>query len=240
MNIEMNNLTVAYERHPAVHHLTVSIAQGEWLAIVGPNGAGKSTLLNTIAGVIRNYEGSLEGADPDLIAYLPQQTQIDKSFPITVSELVAMGLWKEIGFLNSLGKSHYRHCEKAIAAVGLQGFEHRMIGTLSGGQLQRALFARVMLQDQPLILLDEPFNAIDAKTLSDLTAVIRQWHADNRTVVTVTHDLDYVREHCPRTLLLARECISHGATEDVLTEDNMNRAKSLSEAFDESAHWCLD
>ena len=104
MSIQLNNLTLAYERHPAVHHLTATIAQGEWLAIVGPNGAGKSTLLNAMAGLTTAYEGSIEGLCPDTVAYLPQQTQLDKSFPITVFELVATGLWAELGFSKSLSR----------------------------------------------------------------------------------------------------------------------------------------
>ena len=131
---------------------------------MGPNGAGKSTLLNAMAGLTTIHEGSIEGLCPDSVAYLPQQTQLDKSFPVTVFELVVTGLWAKLGFSRSLGKSQYEQCENAIAAVGLQGFERRMINTLSGGQLQRSLFARVLLQDQPVILLDEPFNAIDTKT----------------------------------------------------------------------------
>ncbi|MBO6566450.1 MAG: ABC transporter ATP-binding protein [Pseudomonadales bacterium] len=239
MNLLIENLTIAYEHHPAVHHLTTKIAQGEWWAIVGPNGAGKSTLLNAIAGVISDYEGSIEGAQPDMVAYLPQQAQLDKTFPISVFELVATGLWAKMGFCASLSASQHQQCQEALAAVGLQGFEDRMVGSLSGGQLQRTLFARVILQDQPLILLDEPFNAIDSKTLSDLTDVIRQWQRDDRTIVTVTHDLAYVREHCPKALLLARECIGHGDTNAVLTDANLSRARMLSEAFDERANWCL-
>ena len=238
MTIQLNNLTLAYERHPAVHHLTATIAQGEWLAIVGPNGAGKSTLLNAMAGITTIHEGSIEGIHPDTVAYLPQQTQLDKSFPITVFELVAMGLWSRLGFSKSLSTPQRKQCEDALAAVGLQGFEHRVINTLSGGQLQRSLFARVLLQDQAVILLDEPFNAIDAKTLADLTQVIKQWHQNKRTVVMVTHDLDYVQQHCPQTLVLARECIGHGLTKDVLTVENLTRARQLSEAFDENAIWC--
>ena len=238
MTIQLNNLTLAYERHPAVHHLTATIAQGEWLAVVGPNGAGKSTLLDAMAGVTSIHQGSIEGIHPDTVAYLPQQTRLDKSFPITVFELVAMGLWSRLGFSKSLGTPQRKQCEDALAAVGLQGFERRMINTLSGGQLQRSLFARVLLQDQAVILLDEPFNAIDAKTLADLTQVIKQWHQNKRTVVMVTHDLDYVQQHCPQTLLLARECIGHGLTKDVLTAENLTRARQLSEAFDENASWC--
>ena len=238
MTISLNNLTLTYERHPAVHHLNATINQGDWLAIVGPNGAGKSTLLNAMAGLIPIAEGSIHGLSPDDIAYLPQQTQLDKSFPMTVLELVSTGLWQALGYSNSLTETQEGRCIDAVAAVGLNGFEHRLIGTLSGGQLQRSLFARVLLQDQPIILLDEPFNAIDRQTLMDLTEVINQWHRGRRTVIMVTHDLDYVKEHCPKTLLLARECIAQGATKDILTEDNIKRVRHLSEAFDDNAPWC--
>lgn len=238
MTIQLSNLTLAYERHPAVHHVTATINQGEWLAIVGPNGAGKSTLLNAMAGLTTIDEGSVDGLCPKATAYLPQQAHLDKSFPITVFELVTIGLWTTLGFSKSLSASQHKECEDAIAAVGLQGFEHRMIDTLSGGQLQRSLFARVLLQDQPVILLDEPFNAIDAKTLSDLTQVIKQWHRNERTVIMVTHDLDYVQQHCPQTMLLARECIGHGRTGDVLTSENLKQARQRSEAFDDHASWC--
>ena len=122
--------------------------------------------------------------------------------------------------------------------MGLHGFENRLIGSLSGGQLQRSLFARVLIQDQHIILLDEPFNAIDTKTLIDLTSIIKKWHENNRTIIMVTHDLDYVREHCPKSLLLARECIDFGITKSVLTEKNLRHARALSEAFDTHAVWC--
>lgn len=239
MTIRLSNLTLAYQRHPAVHHLTATIDRGQWLALVGPNGAGKSTLLNAMAGLAMIDEGSIEGLHPNSVAYLPQQTELDKSFPISVFELVAMGLWGKLGFSRSLNSCQYKQCSEAIAAVGLQGFEQRMISTLSGGQLQRSLFARVLVQDQPVILLDEPFNAIDAKTLSDLTNVIKQWHQNQRTIIMVTHDLDYVQQHCPQTMLLARECIGHGLTKDILTGENLARARQLSEAFDEQAQPCV-
>jgi len=238
MTIQLNNLTLTYDRHPAVHHVTVSIKRGDWLAIVGPNGAGKSTLLNAMAGQTTINEGSIEGLCPNKMAYLPQQARLDSSFPITVFELVAIGLWSQLGFSKSLNRAQQKQCRDAIAAVGMEGFEHRMINTLSGGQLQRSLFARVLLQDQPVILLDEPFNAIDAKTLLDLTELIKQWHKNQRTVIMVSHDLEYVKQYCPKTLLLARECIAHGPTNETLTKENLKRARRLSEAFDDQAHFC--
>ena len=239
MTIHVTNLTLTYERHPAIHHLTATIPQGEWLAIVGPNGAGKSTLLNAMAGLSTIDEGTINGLDPRTVAYLPQQAQLDKSFPITVLQLVMTGLWEELGFSKSLSHADCERCQEAIAAVGLQGFEHRMIGTLSGGQLQRSLFARVLVQNQLVILLDEPFNAIDTKTLSDLTKVIEQWHENKRTIIMVTHDLEYAKQYCPRTMLLARECISQGPTKKVLTTENLERARKLSENFDEDANDCM-
>ena len=238
MDLRIDNLTISYEHHPAVHHLTASINKGDWLAIVGPNGAGKSTLLNALAGVITDYEGDIVGLCPNQVAYLPQQNQIEKSFPITVFDLVSTGLWKEIGFTRGLSVSQKNTCVSALNAVGLEGFENRLIGTLSGGQLQRSLFARVLVQNQEIILLDEPFNAIDIKTLNDLTEVIKQWHKNKRTVVMVTHDLEYVKEFCPKSLLLARECVDFGATRSVLTEKNLKYARQLAEAFDTSATWC--
>lgn len=238
MTIFLNNLTLTYDRHPAVHHLTARINEGSLLAVVGPNGAGKSTLLNALAGITAISAGKIEGIKPNQVAYLPQQSALDKSFPLTVAQLVAMGLWQQHGFEKSLTANQYQQCQNAIAAVSLEGFESRLLSTLSGGQLQRALFARVLLQDQPVILLDEPFNAIDSKTTADLTALIQQWHQSARTVIMVTHDLEHVRQHCPHTLLLARECIHFGKTEQVLTAENLQRAKKMSEIFDARAAWC--
>lgn len=238
MSIELNNLTLVYEKHPALHHVTATIESGDLLAIVGPNGAGKSTLLNALAGLTPVEQGNIKGLNPNEVAYLPQQAQIDRSFPISVAEMVATGLWQTTNFHRSIRDKQLRQCDDAVAAVGLQGFEKRMINTLSGGQMQRVLFARVLLQDRPIILLDEPFNAIDTKTIADLTQVIKSWHKDKRTVVMVSHDLEYVRQHCPKTLLLARENIGFGTTKEVLTTDNINRAQRMCEAFDESASWC--
>lgn len=236
--IYLDNLTLVYDRHPAVHHVSAAVEEGDLLAIVGPNGAGKSTLLNALAGLAPIEEGNINGLNPSDVAYLPQQSQIDRSFPLTVAELVATGLWQCIGFHKGINQKQRNDCEKAIAAVGLQGFENRMLNSLSGGQMQRVLFARVLLQDRPVILLDEPFNAIDKKTVDDLTKVIYSWHQDRRTVVMVTHDLEYVRQHCPKTMLLARESIDFGNTKKVLTAQNISQAQRMSEAFDLSATCC--
>ena len=238
--IRLDNLTLGYDRHPAVHHLSAVIPAGALVAVVGPNGAGKSTLLKGLAGELRPIGGRI--VLPELpaggLAYMPQRGEIDHSFPVSVFDVVAMGLWHEIGAFGGLSRSQRERVRAALAAVGMSGFESRSIGSLSGGQLQRARFARLMLQDAPLILLDEPFAAIDSRTVDDLVALILGWHAEGRTILTVVHDLEQVRRHFPTALLLSREPVAFGPTAQVLTPELLARARRLSEAFDEDAPEC--
>jgi zinc/manganese transport system ATP-binding protein len=234
--IEIHDLTLGYEGHPAVHHLDGSFAAGSLTAIAGPNGSGKSTLLKGLMGQLQPLGGHVHMHSPD-IAYLPQSAEIDRSFPASVSELVALGLWKRTGPFGGIGRADRARLAEALETVGLGGFMRRGIDTLSGGQLQRALFARVLLQDAPVILLDEPFTAIDTQTVEDLMVLIHRWYAENRTVVAVLHDLDMIRGHFPQTLLLAREPIGWGPTSEVLTVKNLVRARAMPEAWDEHAPW---
>src|SRR3984893_12300616 len=238
--IRFRDLTLGYDRHPAVHHLDGEVESGALLAICGPNGAGKSTLLKGIAGTLAPLAGTiaLPRVKPSDIAYLRQAADLDKSFPTHVFDVVAMGLWKRCGLFGGISRNETAKIREAIAAVGLDGFETRPIGTLAGGQLQRILFARLLMQNAPLILLDEPFTAIDSKTVADLLALVARWHEERRTVLVVSHDLDLVREYFPQTLLLAREAIARGRTDAVLTPENLLRARSMIEAFDRDAHSC--
>ena len=238
--LQFRDVTLGYDRHPAVHHLSGEVAPGALLAVVGPNGAGKSTLFRGIVGILKPLSGSVltGGVDPKDIAYLPQSADIDRTFPISVFDFVGTGLWRGVGFFGGIGKDARVKIAQALAAVGLSGFENRGIGTLSGGQMQRMLFARVLLQDARLIVLDEPFNAIDAKTSADLLALVKQWHAEGRTVLAALHDMDLVRAHFPETLLLARGKVAWGVTSDVLTAENLAEARRMCEAFDDSAVAC--
>src|SRR5438552_10156418 len=203
--LQFRNLTLGYDRHPAVHHLDGVIETGALMAVVGPNGAGKSTLFKGIVGVLRPLAGRIEraGVAPQDIAYLPQVAEIDRSFPINVYDMVAMGLWRRTGLLGGIDGKARARIEEALAAVGLTGFEARAIATLSGGQMQRVLFARLLLQDARVIVLDEPFTAVDAKTEADLFELVRRWHSEQRTVLAALHDLDLVKACFPETLLLA-------------------------------------
>ncbi len=238
--LELKDVTLGYDRHPAVHHLTGKVARGALLAVVGPNGAGKSTLFRGLVGILKPLSGVIltGGLDVRDIAYLPQIAEIDRSFPISVFDFVGTGLWRATGIFGGLGREARRKIAAALTAVGLTGFENRGIDTLSGGQMQRMLFARVLLQDTGVIVLDEPFNAVDARTSADLLALVERWHAEGRTVLAALHDMDLVRAHFPETLLLAREPVAWGATVDVLTADNLLAARRMCEAFDETAEAC--
>jgi zinc/manganese transport system ATP-binding protein len=238
--IELSDLTLGYDRHPAVHHIDGNVRRGALLAVVGPNGAGKSTLLKGIAGELKPLGGALklDGIERRDIAYLPQVIEIDRSFPISVFDCASMGLWREIGAWRGIDAARRERVARALATVGLLDLADRRVGSLSGGQFQRMLFARLLLQDASLILLDEPFRAVDAKTVADLIALILSWHREGRTVLAALHDLDQVEAHFPETLLLAREVVAWGPTRDVLTADNLKAAGRLSAAFDEEAGVC--
>jgi len=235
-----HDLTLGYDRHPAVHHLDGAVARGTLLAVVGPNGAGKSTLFKGIVGIVPTLAGRVDlcGLDQREVAYLPQVPDVERSFPIHVYDFVAMGLWRKTGLFGGIGLKERKQIHAAIATVGLTGFERRPIGNLSGGQMQRVLFARLLLQDAQLIVLDEPFNAIDAKTAADLFDLICHWHGEGRTVLAALHDLDLVRAHFPEVLLLARESIAWGTAAEVLTQENLARARRMCEAFDDQAAEC--
>jgi zinc/manganese transport system ATP-binding protein len=239
--LQFRDVTLGYDRHPAVHHLDGAVASGALVAVVGPNGAGKSTLFKGIVGAIKPLAGGIDlcGLRARDIAYLPQIADIDRTFPISVYDMVAMGLWRDAGLFGGIGNRERGKVRAAMSAVGLSGFEERPIGTLSGGQMQRTLFARLLLQDARVIVLDEPFNAIDTKTAADLCDLVLRWHAEKRTVVAALHDLDLVKSIFPETLLLAREAVAWGKTADVLTPENLLKARRMCEAFDEHADACV-
>jgi len=235
--LNLEDLTLGYDGHPAVHHLTAGIAPGSLTAIVGANGSGKSTLMKAIAGILAPISGRCS-VRCNRLAYLPQQSELDRSFPARVVDLVSLGFWQRRGLLGRITGADRADLARCLVAVGMTGFEARPLDSLSGGQMQRALFARTMLQDADLILLDEPFNAVDGRTVDDLLLLVKRWVAEGRTVLCVLHDHDLVQRHFPRTMLLARELVACGSTQDVLTVDNLRRARRFQEAWDEEAGWC--
>lgn len=238
--ITLNNLTVAYNKHPAIHHINACFEDGSLTAIAGPNGSGKSTLLKALMGIIKPTEGSiaLSNIKKDEIAYLPQVTKLNKDFPLTVLQLVLLGFWGEFGGKKSITSAHKKQAFEAIKAVGMEGFEHRKLSSLSSGQFQRILFARVLLQNSKLILLDEPFSAIDAITTEKLLTIVKQWHNQKRTVICVLHDVEQIKKHFPSCMLISRRCIDYGESDKTLTKENLQKAINFKEYWNENASFC--
>jgi zinc/manganese transport system ATP-binding protein len=237
---QLTNVTLGYDGHPAVHHLQGRLGKGSLTAVVGPNGSGKSTLLKGLAGFLQPLEGRIErhGFNTREIAYLPQAAAIDASFPATVADMAGLGMWRARGLFRRMSKDDMQQLQQALTTVGLDGFADRPIDTLSGGQLQRVLFARVLLQNASVILLDEPFAAIDAPTVRDLLALVHRWHGEKRTILAVLHDYDLVRDNFPDAILLARESVAWGPAHDTLAPPNLLRARQMHEAWDDHAPWC--
>lgn len=239
MSIIVENLTVSYQTRPAVHHINMAFEDGCMYAIFGPNGAGKSTLLKAMMGLLRCNTGAIhwENMQQHDIAYLPQQSDVDRSQPMTVFELAAMGLWYEIGFFGGVNEQQSQRVQAALNRVEMGDFAYRHISELSNGQFQRVLLARMLVQDAKFLLLDEPFNAVDAKTTYALLDVLRQENKQGKAVLAVLHDYEQVRAYFPHTFLIAREMVACGKTEDVLCDALLQQANALAQAGDAN-EWC--
>ena len=238
--VTLHNLTVAYNRHPAIHHISGAFREGSLTALCGPNGGGKSSLLKAIVGLAPVVSGHVDiPHDPKhAIAYLPQVVDVDRSFPLKVLDVADLGHWRRAGAFGRLSAEHRRRSLAALATVGLQGLEQRSIEALSVGQFQRLLFARLIVEDAPIILLDEPFNAIDQRTTEDLLRLIVAWSVEGRTVIAALHDLDMARRAFPETLLVARELIAWSTSTEVLSEANLAKARALAEGWSDDAPVC--
>lgn len=231
--IRLQDVTIAYDRQPAVHHVSGVFGAGELVAIAGPNGAGKSTLLKALAGMLSIHEGTIhwQQTAQQERAYMPQSAAIERDFPLNVVQMVTQGFWRQTGGSGRITATHRARAVEALAAVGLRGFERRSLASLSAGQFQRVLFARVMVQDAPVILLDEPFTAMDAGTTQALLAVMQQWHREGRTVICVLHDMEQIRNYFTQCVLLARQVIAWGTPQEVLKPEHLIRARVFREAY---------
>ncbi|MDD5586376.1 MAG: ABC transporter ATP-binding protein [Alphaproteobacteria bacterium] len=212
--ITLDNVTVQYGRHTALQDVSGAFGAGSLTAVAGINGSGKSTLLKVIAGVVKPSMGRVtlcEKCAPQ-IAYLPQTSTIQRDFPISVLQAVVSGFWRETGSVKRISENLKNCARAALAEVGLAGFEERQISALSGGQFQRLLFARLILQDAQIILLDEPFAAVDSETTARLIQILLNWHKEGRTIICVLHDLLMIRKYFPESFLLAGKCLGRGHT----------------------------
>ena len=232
VGIELRAVELAYGPIPAIRPLSGAFATGAITAVVGANGSGKSSLLKVLAGEIPPSGGEfrLNGAGPT--AYLAQDGGVDRNFPIVLGDFVGLGFNGRRGLFAGLDRSDRSALAEALGRVGLSGLERRPIAALSGGQFQRALFARIMVQDAPTILLDEPFAALDAATAAELSVLVADWARGGRTVIMVLHDLAMARAVSAEALVLAEgRSIAWGPTAVVLTPINIERARLSAESL---------
>lgn len=227
--LEARDLTVSYESTRVLDGVTFMLKRGERLAVLGPNGAGKSTLFKVISGVMKPDKGEVKvyGAEPKghiCIAYLPQRSQVDWNFPVTVSDVVMMGRTGKLGLLRWPTQNDRELTRQALEAVGLQDLAKRQISQLSGGQQQRMFIARAIAQEAELMLLDEPFTGLDIPSQEDLFTALDLLRSRNVTVLLALHDLKLAAAHFDRLMLLNHRLIALGTPNDVITETNLKTA----------------
>ncbi len=216
-------LRLGYRDVSVVDNVSFQLARGDVLAVVGHNGSGKSTLIKTLLGALPTLAGNMSwpAGPPQRIAYLGQRTEFDSRFPIRVRDLAAMGAWSGLGFLGRVDDACRSRIEAALTRTGTAQIADMPLHKLSAGQLQRALFARTMVQDAPLILLDEPFTAVDQTTEAALLDLIDSWAAEGRAVILVLHDLSAVLQHCNSALLLGDGRALFGTPKETLAPRNL-------------------
>ena len=230
--LEIRNLALGYPELTLFRGLSLDVERGSTLAILGANGSGKSTFVKMLLGLMAPLSGKLSWPDgpPREIGYLAQLTEFDRRFPLRVWDLVAMGAWMGFGLAGRLDRMTSAKVASAMVAAGVDNIADRSLHTLSGGQLQRALFARVIMQDAPLILLDEPFAAVDQTTEAHLLSLIDRWQDEGRAVVLVVHDLSSVLDHCDNALLLGNGEAYHGSVDTILTPERLVAQNYLSKS----------
>lgn len=223
--LAVRGMTVSYDQKPAVFSVDATIRAGRMTAIIGPNGAGKSTLLKAALGLVSPLSGvtTVFGAPlaemRQRIAYVPQRASVDWDFPTRVEDVVAMGLYRQLGLMGRFRASHRARVAECLSRVGMEDFARRQIGQLSGGQQQRVFLARALAQDADLYLLDEPFAGVDAATERAIIDVLKALRAEGRTVVCVHHDLSTVRDYFDDVLMLNVRKIAEGPVAEAFTTE---------------------
>ena len=219
--ITIKNVGVSYAMQPHVLKDCNATIEGPTITgIIGPNGAGKSTLLKAILGLIQSSGKILIDGEPtkkvlQKIAYVEQKSHIDFTFPITIRECVALGRTVKKKPLQRLTKEDWEKVDAAIEEVGLTDLASRQIGALSGGQFQRVLLARCMVQEAQYIFLDEPFVGIDMLSEKVIMTILRKWKEEGKTILMVNHDLSKVKEYFDQVILVKHAIVASGKTEDV-------------------------
>ncbi|MDD7971836.1 metal ABC transporter ATP-binding protein [Roseinatronobacter alkalisoli] len=228
--LHVEDLTVSYGATPALWDIDLDIPPGVMCAIVGPNGAGKSTLLKAALGLVRPVAGHVRFLGRPVaqmrgqIGYVPQRHSVDWDFPTTVRDVVEMGLYRHIGWLRRPGKAAHARAMAALAEMGMQDYADRQISQLSGGQQQRVFIARALVQDAPILVLDEPMAGVDASTEAVIIALLKRLRDEGRTIIVVHHDLTTVQSYFDWLVMLNIRIIAQGPVNDVYTAQNLRAA----------------
>ena len=224
--IEIENLTVTYKDTPALDNINVTLSKSKIIGIVGPNGAGKSTLIKAVLNIIPSkgiikIDNKLSKDQLGSVAYVEQKINIDYNFPIKVRECVSLGIYPKIGLFKNLNKHDWQKVDGALKLVGLEEFSNRQISELSGGQFQRVLIARCLVQEAKYIFLDEPFIGIDSVSEEIIMNTLRKLRDNGHTILIVHHDLRKVHAYFDEVLLLNKKLISYGSTKETFTRENL-------------------
>jgi len=230
IQIEGADLGYRTDAEPALKDITISFYPGDMVAVIGPNGAGKSTMMKSIVGLIPplkgkvNVHGELHGAHPDCVSYIPQRESIDWNYPITVREVVMMGRYGKIPFYKSPSEKDQKTVEDALKRMEITALADRKIRDCSGGQQQRVFLARSLAQEPHILLMDEPFNAVDLATEKIILDNLRVFKERHVTTLVATHDLSLVSENFEKVLLLNKRIIAYGNRQEVLTDKKLQLA----------------
>lgn len=222
--LTIHDLTVCYQKRAALQGCCLSFDGGESVALIGPNGAGKSSLLKAMVGLVPSSKGLIEIDPSATLAYLPQRSEVDLGIPMTVFEFLSMAQMVQGSLLKGVYQDAKIAINKALEVVKLSGREEYLLSELSGGQFQRVLFARLLLQDADIILLDEPFTGIDIYTIDLLCELITEWKSAGKLVIAVLHDLYLAKRYFEKSVILACGVIARGDTKTVLTDENVRKA----------------
>ena len=228
--LSVRDLTLSYDDAPVVEGMTFSLEMGHLVAVVGPNGAGKSTMIKAMVGVLTPDRGDVQVLGDTgkrarrHITYVPQRGSVDWDFPVTVWDVVAQGRFGHIGLLGRLKGQQRQLVEQALHKVGMTELQHRQIGELSGGQQQRVFLARALAQQGDVYLMDEPFVGVDARTERAIVDVLSALRDQGKLVMVVHHDLSTVREYFDTMLLMNKQLVACGPTQEVFTKQNLQRA----------------
>lgn len=225
----INDLTVAYHRKPVLWDVDLTLPEGKLIAVVGPNGAGKSTLIKAILGLVPRASGAISiygkpyETQRRLVGYVPQRESVDWDFPVNAMDVVAMGMYRQIGWLKPVSRRHHQIALKELEKVGMAAYAKRQISQLSGGQQQRVFLARALAQDAKIYFMDEPFAGVDVATEKAIIALLKELKSSGKTCVVVHHDLQTVPSYFDHVVLLNMRIVDAGPIDQVFTEDNLKK-----------------